>query len=122
VPRPHTYAGQYPAQNERFGVHGIPQREKLFANIPEILKAFPNTTFRSTIYAPTAHKTFENYIFANFCGFKNIFLIPDARHPWTQEQKNALKDELDKIYSYISWCFNNNILPMNFRPINESFE
>ena len=38
MPRPHTYAGQYPAQNERFGIHGISQRKKCIANIPEIRK------------------------------------------------------------------------------------
>ena len=36
VPRPHTYSGQYPAQNERFGVYGISQRKKCIAYIPEI--------------------------------------------------------------------------------------
>ena len=34
----YTYFGQYPAQNERFGVHGIPQRKKRIADIPEIRK------------------------------------------------------------------------------------
>ena len=36
MPRPYTYAGQYRAQNERFGIHGISQRKKCIANIPEI--------------------------------------------------------------------------------------
>ena len=26
--RPYTYAGKYPAQNERFGIYGIFKREK----------------------------------------------------------------------------------------------
>ena len=34
----YTYVGKYPAQNERFGVHGIPQRKKRIADIPEIRK------------------------------------------------------------------------------------
>lgn len=29
----YTYFGQYPAQNERSGVHGIPQRKKRIADI-----------------------------------------------------------------------------------------
>ena len=35
-------------------------------NIPALLEAFPNTTFRATIYAPTAHHTFENYLYGNY--------------------------------------------------------
>ncbi len=38
MPRPYTYACQYPAQNERFGIHGISQRKKCIANIPEMGK------------------------------------------------------------------------------------
>lgn len=91
-------------------------------NIPYILEAFPNTTFRGTIYAPTAHNTFENYMFATYMGFKNIFLIPDERHSWTEEEKKLLKEELNKIYSYMDYCFT--VLktnPINFSLINESF-
>lgn len=91
-------------------------------NIPYILEAFPNTTFRGTIYAPTAHKTFENYMFAVYMGFRNIFLIPDERHPWTEEEKISLKNEINKIYSYIDYCFSvENVMPINFSLINDSF-
>ena len=91
-------------------------------NIPDILEAFPNTVFRGTIFAPTAHNTFENYLFAEFMGFKNIFLIPDERHSWTKEEKELLKNEIDKIYSYIDYCFSiENRLPINYSLINNSF-
>ena len=38
MPRPYTYVSEHPAQNERFGVYGIPQREKRTAYIPEVWK------------------------------------------------------------------------------------
>lgn len=92
-------------------------------NIPALLEAFPNTTFRATIYAPTAHHTFENYLYAMDQGFKNIYLLPDSRHPWTNQEKENLHQELNKIYSCLSYCFSNNINPpMNFRLINRAFE
>jgi len=53
--------------------------------MPLLLKLYPNLTFRSTIYAPTAHKVFENFLFALNCGFKNIFMVPDSRHAWTEQ-------------------------------------
>ena len=31
-----TYVGKHPAQNERFGVHGIPQRKKCAFDIPKM--------------------------------------------------------------------------------------
>ena len=92
-------------------------------NILMILEAFPNTTFRGTIYPDTVQYTFENYMFAQYMGFRNVFLIPDERHPWTQEQTKLLKDELDKIYSYIDYCFSaEKRLPINFSLIDDSFQ
>ena len=38
MPRPHTYASKYPAQDERFGIHGISERKKFVTNIPEMGK------------------------------------------------------------------------------------
>ena len=32
----YTYAGEYPAQNERFGIYGIFEREKRIADISEM--------------------------------------------------------------------------------------
>lgn len=90
-------------------------------NIPAILEAFPNTTFRATIYAPTADKTFENYIYAVKQGFKSVFFIPDVRHTWAKEQIEVLKQELAKIYSFMSWCFNNNLYPVHFSAIDNMF-
>ncbi len=33
---PYTYVSKYPAQNERFGIYGIFEREEQFDDIPEI--------------------------------------------------------------------------------------
>ena len=38
VSRPYTYAGEHPAQNERFGFHGISQRKKCIVDISEMGK------------------------------------------------------------------------------------
>lgn len=92
-------------------------------NIPAILKAFPQTTYRATIYAPTVHHTFDNYLYAIQQGFKNIYFLPDSRHAWTEDEKKTLKLELDKIFSFYSYCFSKNILPpINFRLINRGYE
>ena len=69
-------------------------------NIPALLEAYPNITFRSTIYAPTVEHLFENYLYAESLGFKSFVAIEDCRHGWTQEQLNQLDEEFQKIYCY----------------------
>ena len=61
-------------------------------------------------------------MFGETAGFKNIFLVPDERSPWTEEQKDNLKNEIDKIYSYMDYCFSvEKRKPINFSLINNSF-
>ena len=36
MPRPYTYVGEYPAQNERFRIYGIFKREEFITNIPKV--------------------------------------------------------------------------------------
>lgn len=91
-------------------------------NIPYLLEKFPNTTFRSTIYAPTVSYTFENYIFASYMGFKNIFMVPNSRDVWTEQDKKILKQEIIKIYDFIIYSFQNQKRIINFSLINYSFE
>ena len=38
MPRPYTYVGEHPSQNERFGIYGISQREKCNVDISEVWK------------------------------------------------------------------------------------
>lgn len=91
-------------------------------NIPFILKYFPNITFRATIDVDTVEHTFENYLFAVKSGFRNIFFAPNERREWPQEKLEILKQELAKIYSYMSFCFNNGIIPIRWSTIDNSFK
>ena len=38
MPGSHTYVSKHPAQNERFGIHGISKREERITDIPEMGK------------------------------------------------------------------------------------
>lgn len=69
-------------------------------NIPYLLKLYPNITFRSTIDESTVKYVFENYIFAEQSGFKNIFLIPNGRNSWQPENLQILDQEMEKIFDY----------------------
>lgn len=90
-------------------------------NIPDLLDAFPNLTFRSTIYADTVENTFKNYVFAMEQGFKNIFMIPDGRHSWTEEKRKILYNEFNKIFALQTNLFENNIYSINYSLLNEAY-
>ena len=61
-------------------------------------------------------------MFAVEQGFKNIFIMPDVRHPWSEEQIEIMMQELDKIYMFMSYCYKNNIMPLNFSTIDRMFK
>jgi sulfatase maturation enzyme AslB (radical SAM superfamily) len=81
--------------------------ELVKTNIPLILKYFPDTTFRATIYSKTVENTFENYLFAISQGFKNIFFTPDIRNEWNEQEANQLVKEIQKIFGFYEFCFEN---------------
>lgn len=93
----------------------------VYNNIPKILEAFPDTTFRATIYSETVENLFNDYIFAVKNNFKNAFFIPDSRHEWNEKQKEQLKLELHKIFCFMHFCFINEIKPINCSSLEEGF-
>ena len=91
-------------------------------NISTILKNLPKTTFRATVYAPTAKYLYENFLFAGQNNFKSIYLGIDERHPWTSEEIQNLYLNLDKIFSFYDYCFSNNLsIPIDFRQMTKMF-
>lgn len=105
-----------PCQNSK-----LSSFDMVYQSIPYILEKFPNTTFRATIDQHSVENTFENYLFAHYMGFKNIFIMPNGREVWSEEAKAILKDEFEKIYWFMANSFCNNIQPINCGPINDSF-
>ncbi len=96
--------------------------EKVSKNIPYILEAFPATTFRGTIQQATVSETFDTYLFAIRNGFRNIFLIPNAREVWTEENKAILKNQLGQIYTFMLGNFlEGRSNPIGFSLIESSF-
>lgn len=90
-------------------------------NIVDILEAFPQTTFRSTIYQDTVQYLYENYLFAEFCGFQNWYAMPNCREKWSEKNLQILNEQFNKIYTYRILQFQNNIFPMNAKIIDDSF-
>lgn len=90
-------------------------------NISTILKYFPNTTFRATIYEPTVDKLYENYLFAIEQGFRNIFLCPNARAVWSEKGLETFHQQLNRIFTYNMLSFMAGITPISCSNIDHAF-
>ena len=90
-------------------------------NIPFILKEFPNTTFRSTINQSTCDTLFDTLLFAAGKGFTNIFMCPNCREEWSEENIEILRQEVNKIFTYFILSFLNDEMPIYCTPIAGAF-
>lgn len=92
-------------------------------NIDYLLANFPNTVFRATIEQSNCQGLFENsYLFAIERGFKNIFLCPNAREEWSEDNLTILHDEINKIWTFIALSFLEEQLPIQYARVDEAFE
>lgn len=89
--------------------------------IPIILKYFPTVTFRGTITPKTAEYLFHNFMFAEKCGFQNVFFMPNCFENWDKKYLEILKNQL-RFYSdhYID-CFRKNKNPIFFSQLEKQF-
>lgn len=101
--------------------NGGKSSELIEKNIPLILKAFPNTTFRATINQDTCDKLFDSYIYAMQMGFSNAFFCPNCREKWTMENVEKLRKEVHKIFTYMALAYSNDSVTMRFVPIDRTF-
>lgn len=93
-------------------------------NIPYLLKHFPNTTFRSTVYKDTINNLYDNFLFAESMGFQNYTCVPDSRsHNWTEQDLEAYEIQLVKICHHILEQYLHNSYPkMQFNNLDKAFE
>lgn len=79
--------------------------DNLEGKLPLIIKAYPNTTFRSTVIPETAEYLFDNIMFAEKYGFKKFFIIPNVFQSWSEEELNILSREFHRYSNYVIDCY-----------------
>lgn len=89
--------------------------------IPQVVKNFPNTTFRMTTIPPTCNNTFDNIMFAKYHGFKNFFVIPNIFEEWDESSRSMLKNEMRKYSDYYINSYRSGEFPINFSAYDTSF-
>lgn len=91
-------------------------------NIPKILSAFKGTTFRSTIYQYSCGELYNTYKFAEEMGFSNIFMCPNAREKWSEENIEILHKEVHKIMIDFTAACLEGYTPINCADIERAFK
>lgn len=91
-------------------------------NIPKILQEFRGTTFRSTIYQPTCGELYNTYKFAEKMGFRHIFMCPNAREEWTEENLEILHQEIHKIVTHFIMSCMEKRLPISCAALENAFQ
>lgn len=91
-------------------------------NIPFLLENFPYMTFRATFSKETVSNIFETYLFAELCGFKKFYIMPNHRDNWDEDNIKIFKEEIKKIFIHRINQFKNNIYPMEFSLIDQVYK
>ena len=72
----------------------------IYQNLEYLLEKQPDICFRATIYHDTVKELYNNYLFAELLGFKEVAFIPDLRATWTQEELEEFKTQYNYIYCH----------------------
>lgn len=91
--------------------------DAIAANIPRILEAWPQVTFRSTIIPPTVQHLYKNYCFAEKSGFKNMFVVPNVYEDWRDEDWAALGEQMRLVSEHIIRSCRDGKLPVAMNPV-----
>lgn len=95
--------------------------EILYPKLQMIRKYWPEVTFRSTITPITAPYLFENIIFAEKMGFINYFAMPNCFEPWSDNDINVLRTEIEKYTNHYIKSFQQDKNPIIFGDIEKMF-
>lgn len=90
--------------------------------IPNLLKYFPQTTFRSTIEPYNADKLLENYLYARKKGFVNYFVCPNAYAKWDTEAIQTVLQQISAIEAVFYRDLISGIVPLGWSNIDAEFK
>lgn len=85
-------------------------------NFEELLKYFPDTTFRSTLTPFTCDKIIDNFFFVQDSGFTSYFLTPNEYDVWSEKDKFLITSQITLISDYIYESISNKQTPLYFTP------
>lgn len=102
--------------------NGISSYDCIRENIPELLRLFPSTTFRSTVTPETSAYLFDNMLESVSLGFRHYFVMPNCFEPWDNESKHNLQLAIKSYADYYISFFENNDKPLYFRSFEDNFK
>lgn len=85
--------------------------------IPNILKYYPEVTFRATITPFSAFRMVDNYLFARNQGFQNMYMMPNSHEEWPENSIDAMCASLLEIARLMVIDIENGQDPLWFSPL-----
>ena len=92
------------------------------SKIPTILKYYPDVVFRSTTTPDTIGQLYDSYLFAEEQGYKNYYVTPNHREPWSLTAIQEMEKQIQNIFCHQLNQFKQNILPIIFSTETMMFE
>lgn len=90
--------------------------------LPEIIKYFPNVTFRSAIEPYNVEHMFENYLFARKNNFLNYFVTPNVSAEWSPDDIAKAIEQLSLIGACIYRDISQGIVPLAWNELFTGFK
>ncbi len=90
--------------------------------VPEVLAAWPGTTFRMTAIPETCGHLFESVMWASAQGFTNFFVTPNVFEPWDEASRETLAGEMRKYADYYAESRARGVRPITFSTFEQAFE
>lgn len=90
-------------------------------NIPTILECFPDTMFRATITPESCCRLYEDMMFAEGCGFCNIFVIPNSLENWGADDTEMLRRQMRLYADHYIHQMESGVLPILFLAMERRF-
>lgn len=90
-------------------------------NIPPILELFPDTMFRATITPGSCDRLYEDMMFAEKSGFRNIFVIPNSLENWSTDAIGTLREQMHLYADHYIHQMEEGVLPILFLAMERRF-
>lgn len=90
-------------------------------NIHYLLERKPNQLFRVTLTGKTIHNLFEDILYFEEIGVRDLGILPNLFEVWTEEQRKSFDAQIELYENYLIEQFKRGIPPLIFREYFASF-
>lgn len=95
--------------------------DKVMEWVPYILELWPNQSFRETLTKHNVSSLFDDILFFESIGCKNLMIVPDLFTRWSDTGISALHEQLEKYEDYLLRSYRAGDKPLLLHEYTEAF-